>query len=942
MRLFQYLLLTIGLILGVNAIANDDFFYTVGTDLVFPASVSTSQTAYEDVIVTNNTPDKVPALMHLIGPAQYMDSHVTVVPTFSPTINEPAPCVVGDSLQPAASCTVRLKLDAGTTATTIPAAGKGLLVMCVSDQPTDCSILGAPAVTVQAATDTTLAVDQIVLQPGKQVTVDVTNTGSVDATNVVAALPTVFTGHVTSQTNKCATIAKGSKCEMSFTLSSDAPAVIPADKQVVTFQGDNVSEFDVPVVSAITKVAVTSLDFQNPEVDSILVANMGTVPLTSLSIGALADTIHNVAPPATPGATPCGASLAAGASCNYYYEAKNDAYGTSPVTITYASMAVGTQTATTSVSVAPTTIAINPNSSGATSPIVGDTSKLAGSFTVKTMGAFSWVNASVTKPDADAWLTFTPAATGGCTGEVAPGASCTMDYKMTVPFGLSSTVTATGTNAATVTTDFTPGNFFTMGVETDPSYQHFQYASLYVKNLSNVAVTLDTLTADIPSTSSLSGKIINCDQTGADCDASVISADSCKVGSALAANTGECHIWYKVETLTPSGSDSIPVTVVGKPAGGADSTLTHTYTFGFKNLLVAGGHSNGVANASGDGYLDVWNGTAWEPIGTATDFDGSVKALAFYKGDLYVGGNFDKVGGVANTNLIARWDGKAWHDVDQGLTNKDTQFMSTVNALTVDPTGQTLYAGGHFTDATGVTTLGDIASWNGTAWANVANGVQSGDVYSLAMFGSKLYAGGDFQLVGGKAGKGLAYLDSAAKPAAWTPIYLNPNMSVNPKVYALAATSKLLYIGGEFPAKVGDATYARDLVSYDGTTIAALAGTTTTGSASSTVNSLVTSGDDVYIGGGGFVIGTTSYGSVTMYDGTKFNNFGAVGTMPLGHVNAIAKDAASMFIGQSISTTPQSYAMQWNGTAWSSLGAYASLPGDVLAEILIPQITITT
>jgi len=44
--------------------------------------------------------------------------------------------------------------------------------------------------------------------------------------------------------------------------------------------------------------------------------------------------------------------------------------------------------------------------------------------------------------------------------------------------------------------------------------------------------------------------------------------------------------------------------------------------------------------------------------------DGPVKALLFYGGRLFVGGNFSHAGGISANN-IAMWDG-AWHTVGSG------------------------------------------------------------------------------------------------------------------------------------------------------------------------------------------------------------------------------------------------------------------------------------
>ena len=153
---------------------------------------------------------------------------------------------------------------------------------------------------------------------------------------------------------------------------------------------------------------------------------------------------------------------------------------------------------------------------------------------------------------------------------------------------------------------------------------HFEYASVFVKNLTSSDLSVSALSADIAASSPLAGKVMNCDQSGSNCDPAVLGNDVCKVGGTLTANGGECHIWYKVQSLIPAATGSVAVSVSAGPQGGSAKSLAHTFNLSFKNLLVAGGQSNGFAQQSGDGYLDVqW--FSMEPIGIS-DFDGPVKS----------------------------------------------------------------------------------------------------------------------------------------------------------------------------------------------------------------------------------------------------------------------------------------------------------------------------
>lgn len=86
----------------------------------------------------------------------------------------------------------------------------------------------------------------------------------------------------------------------------------------------------------------------------------------------------------------------------------------------------------------------------------------------------------------------------------------------------------------------------------------------------------------------------------------------------------------------------------------------------------------------------------WSALGTGLN-TGAVNAIAIApNGDLYVGGSFATAGGVASA-AIARWDGFQWRRVGQygGLNNQ-------VQTIAVTQDGATLYVGGTFSDQNGL------------------------------------------------------------------------------------------------------------------------------------------------------------------------------------------------------------------------------------------------
>jgi len=170
-------------------------------------------------------------------------------------------------------------------------------------------------------------------------------------------------------------------------------------------------------------------------------------------------------------------------------------------------------------------------------------------------------------------------------------------------------------------------------------------------------------------------------------------------------------------------------------------SCVNALAIGTNGNLYAGGHfaqAGGVAATN----IAMWNGTTWTSLGAG--MNSNVYALALdTNGNLYVGGSFTTAGGVA-ANYIAKWNGTSWTSLGDGMNN-------TVCALALGTNGA-LYAGGSFTTAGGVAAT-NIAMWNGTTWTNLGSGLLApspGTNYALALdTNGSLYAGGDFTNAGG-------------------------------------------------------------------------------------------------------------------------------------------------------------------------------------------------
>ncbi|MEQ1854810.1 MAG: choice-of-anchor D domain-containing protein, partial [Chthoniobacteraceae bacterium] len=135
---------------------------------------------------------------------------------------------------------------------------------------------------------------------------------------------------------------------------------------------------------------------------------------------------------------------------------------------------------------------------------------------------------------------------------------------------------------------------------------------------------------------------------------------------------------------------------------------------------------------------------------------------------------------------------------------------SYVYVYSLAVSGSNLYAGGSFTTAGGVSAA-NIAKWNGSAWSALGTGMNS-YILALTLSGSDLYAGGAFNTAGGTAASGVAKWNGSA----WSALGLGANSTV----YALAVSGGDLFAGGLFTTAGG--VPANRVAKWNGSTWSAL------------------------------------------------------------------------------------------------------------------------
>lgn len=221
-------------------------------------------------------------------------------------------------------------------------------------------------------------------------------------------------------------------------------------------------------------------------------------------------------------------------------------------------------------------------------------------------------------------------------------------------------------------------------------------------------------------------------------------------------------------------------------------------------LYVAGEFSS--AGDVGTTRVARWDGQTWEPLISITGSQltgDDVRALAVFDDgggpELYAGGNFTRAGGITATS-IAKWDGRTWREVEGSLGQGVNGRVDCLHVHT-DATGTALYVGGQFDRAGGIS-VSNIAKWDGDEWSRLGSGFGAGvdaAVFSLESFddgdGSDLYVGGAFSTA---TGVGSARSIARWDGDAWSAVGSGADGSVRVLRTIDVDGRDFLYIGGSF------------------------------------------------------------------------------------------------------------------------------------------------
>jgi trimeric autotransporter adhesin len=340
--------------------------------------------------------------------------------------------------------------------------------------------------------------------------------------------------------------------------------------------------------------------------------------------------------------------------------------------------------------------------------------------------------------------------------------------------------------------------------------------------------------------------------------------------------------------------------------GGVEGVVNTLAVMG--NDLYAGGefgYAGAYPNGTYAAYIARYDGTQWYPLGSG--MDDYVLTITFHGTDLYAGGFFQISGGIT-TNFIAKWDGSQWSSLESPMFGPADE--TSVHSIAF--IGDDLYAGGCYSISGPPYPydLQNIAKWDGTAWSESGMGFQGYDwyttVYTLAVAGNTLYAGGYF------ARSGNNYLHSIAKfdGTQWVQFGNGFGEGMDNWVHSMTVIGNDLYAVGNF-TRAGDIA-ANYVAKWDGTQWTDFGGGT-----SGEAYASVAVGNDLYISGSFTLVGQypnqVEAHSVAKWDGTQW-----ISLSPYPNfwtMLSLATDGVNIYAGGNVG-----YLNKWDGTQWTSVG----------------------
>jgi hypothetical protein len=293
--------------------------------------------------------------------------------------------------------------------------------------------------------------------------------------------------------------------------------------------------------------------------------------------------------------------------------------------------------------------------------------------------------------------------------------------------------------------------------------------------------------------------------------------------------------------------------------------------------------------------------------------DGAATTVARFRGELVAGGTFWGAGQRAAMN-IARWDGREWWPVGEGLSKETSSSGDSVVDLAV--WRDALYAVGFF-NRSGDQPLPGLARWDGAAWSAVS-GMEGGEVYRVLTANDALYLAGSIRLTGSANRYGVVRWDGSA----WETFA--SRLNEGERVGRIAVRGDDIFATGAF-LSLGDAPVPFNAW-WNGRAWAALPGLT-----NRTFRTLAIHQGELYATGSFTVIGGTAAGNLARFDGDHWHAVGGGFDAPPDDLLPLGDELLACGGFRHIGDTVTHGVAAWDGTAWRAIG------GDVWPANLPPR-----
>lgn len=285
---------------------------------------------------------------------------------------------------------------------------------------------------------------------------------------------------------------------------------------------------------------------------------------------------------------------------------------------------------------------------------------------------------------------------------------------------------------------------------------------------------------------------------------------------------------------------------------------------------------------------------------------------------LYVGGMFTNVGGDADADFIAKWDGSSWSKVTAtALTSVGTPYVGAIAK-----SGTDLYVGGVFVagSSRNIAKINSSGAVSGLT-TGVTGGLYDYDVEEVAVDGSNVYVGGVFGAAGGVSNTdGFAKWDGTAWSALGTGL-----AATSPAVEAvngLLAVGSDVYVGGQFTTAGGVPSTSR-VAKWSGSAWSALGTGFTSGLVATFANIPSGTRAGLYAGGNFTTTGATTVNGIAKWNGTEWSALGSGVSGGGAVVEALAVDASgNLWAGgnfRSVGGVAANNIARWDGTSWSAI-----------------------